>query len=328
MELSALTIQQLRYLVALDQHRSFREAAASCHVSQPALSTQIKKVESFLGVPIFDRARQPITPTDHGARVIAQARVALVQVERIGLIIERAEELSGSYRLGILPTLAPTFLPLFLPRFAQSYPRVDLEIRELTTDVLVRQLREGALDGGLAVTPLDVPGLRETPIGHEAFYAYLPPGHSLTSRSRVHQSDLVGERLWLMAEGHCFRTQVLHLCSAHRRPESDEECKVHFDASSFEAITHLVDAGFGVTVLPELVVRSLSSARRNEQVRPFQKPEPVREVSFVERRERANEGVGAAMIATLREQIPKELATTEKKAGSVISPKAKRAKKK
>ncbi|HEX7666304.1 MAG TPA: hydrogen peroxide-inducible genes activator [Polyangiaceae bacterium] len=328
MELSALTIQQLRYLVALDHHRSFREAANACHVSQPALSAQIKKVEGLLGLSVFDRSRQPIVPTERGARIVAQARVALVQVERIGLIVERAEELSGPYRLGVLPTLSPTFLPLFLPVFASTYPKVDLQIREVPTDLLIRLLREGALDGALAVTPLEVPGLNERPLCFETLYAYLPPGHSLAARSHVHQSDLVGERLWLLAEGHCFRTQVLHLCSADRRPDSDADGNVHFEGSSFETIAHLVDAGFGVTVLPELNVRALSSTQRAEQVRSFEGPEPVRQVSFIERREHAREGVGDALFRLMQSQIPAELTETAKKKRNVLSPtKAKAAKK-
>jgi LysR family hydrogen peroxide-inducible transcriptional activator len=150
MDLSALTIQQLRYVVAVDRHRSFRDAALASHVSQPALSMQIKKLEELLDVCVFDRSKQPVIVTEKGGRVVAQAKLALEHFERIGSAAGRQEELSGTFRLGIIPTLLPTLVPLFLSQFARAHPRIDLEIVEAKTTTLLRGLREGAIDGGLA----------------------------------------------------------------------------------------------------------------------------------------------------------------------------------
>jgi LysR family hydrogen peroxide-inducible transcriptional activator len=307
MILSALTVQQLRYLVALDSHRNFGDAAAACHVSQPALSAQIKKVEDLLGLCMFDRSRQPIVPTDRGAKVVVQARRALEQFDRIGLIAAETAELSGPYRLGVIPTLASTFLPLFVPPFVHQHPRVSLEIIETKTETLIRGLREGSLDAGLAATPLGLSGVGEHVVCRERLYAYLPKGHPLCAQECVRQVDLLDQHLWLLGEGHCFRTQVLALCSADRSCHSTQLAKVAFEAGSFETLVGFVDAGLGATVLPELFVRKLSPAQRAQQVRPFLAPEPAREIGFLYAREHLRWAVFKELLRIAERSIPPEL---------------------
>jgi LysR family hydrogen peroxide-inducible transcriptional activator len=306
MSLSALTVQQLRYLIAVDRHRNFGDAASACHVSQPALSTQVKKVEELLGLCIFDRSRQPILPTDRGAKVLLQARRALEQIDRISLVASEHGDLAGPYRLGVIPTLASTLLPMFLPLFARKHPRVTLEVVETKTETMLRQLREGTLDAGLAATPLNLPGIGEQMVCHEAFYVYLPPGHPLAAQDRIRQADLLDEPVWLLGEGHCFRSQVLALCSADRK-QSPAFSHVSFDVSSFETLVGLVDAGFGVTILPELFVRRLNDEQRAQQVRPFLAPEPVREIGFLHAREHLRWAIGAELYSMLRDAIPSTL---------------------
>lgn len=320
MDLSALTIQQLRYLAAVDHHRSFREAARTCSVSQPALSSQVKKVEDLLGLCVFDRSRQPTVPTHRGARVVAQARVVLQQIDRLAAIAAHTEEPAGQYRLGIIPTLAATFLPLFLPGFTHKHPRVELDIQETKTDDMVRLLREGALDGGLAATPLDVPAIEERVICHEAFHVYLAPGHALLARDRLRQADLVGEHVLLLSEGHCFRTQVLHLCGLSPSSGALGASHVRFDGGSFDALIALVDVGFGVTILPELVVRGLPSERRIAQVRPFLAPAPAREISLLHSREEIRKDIGDALFDALHDSLPPDLRTREPGPPAVLHP--------
>jgi LysR family transcriptional regulator, hydrogen peroxide-inducible genes activator len=319
MNLSALTVQQLRYLIALDRHRNFGDAAMACHVSQPALSSQVKKVEELLGVRIFDRSRQPILPTEVGTRVLVQARRALEQIDRIGVVASEHEDLCGPYRLGVIPTLASTLLPLFLPLFARKHPRVSLEIVETKTEVMLRRLREGTLDSGIAATPLNLPGIGEHVVCHEAFYAYLPPGHPLAPRARIRQADLLDEPVWLLGEGHCFRSQVLALCSADRTPRF-ETGHVSFDVSSFETLVGMVDAGFGVTILPELFVRKLTKDQQRAQVRPFIDPEPVREIGFLHAREHLRQAIGDELYRTLREAIPSALRGRDENSLEVMHP--------
>jgi LysR family hydrogen peroxide-inducible transcriptional activator len=315
MNLSALTVQQLRYVVALDSHRNFGDAALACHVSQPALSAQIKKVEDLLGLCMFDRSRQPIVPTERGAKVVVQARRALEQFDRIGLIAAETAELAGPYRLGVIPTLASTFLPLFVPPFVHQHPRVSLEIIETKTETLIRGLREGSLDAGLAATPLGLSGVGEHVVCREKLYAYLPKGHALCAQTSVRQADLLDEHLWLLGEGHCFRTQVLALCSAH----SSQLAKVAFEAGSFETLVGFVDAGLGTTVLPELFVHKLSPAQRAQQVRPFFAPEPVREIGFLYAREHLRWAVFTELLRIAERSIPPEL-TLRARETRVVAP--------
>jgi LysR family hydrogen peroxide-inducible transcriptional activator len=319
MDLSALTIQQLRYVVAVERHRSFRDAALASHVSQPALSMQIKKLEELLDVCVFDRSKQPVIVTEKGSRVVAQAKLALEHFERIGSAAGRQEELSGTFRLGIIPTLLPTLVPLFLSPFARAYPRVDLEIVEAKTTTLLRGLREGAIDGGLAATPLEVAGVHERVICHEGLFVYLPEGHALLSHGRIRQADLMDEHVWLLSEGHCFRTQVLHLCSADRR-HGGRQGSVQCECGSFETLIGIVDSGFGVTVVPELVVRSLPAACQAAQVRPFAIPEPMREISFLHAREQERVEVADALIGSLRSALPPDLVGRKPRRSSVLKP--------
>ncbi|MBX3234486.1 MAG: hydrogen peroxide-inducible genes activator [Labilithrix sp.] len=307
MDLSALTIQQLRYIVAVDQHRSFREAARGCHVSQPALSTQIKKVEDMLECMLFDRTRQPVTPTERGRLVIDHARAILEQIDHFAEIAGGTDEVAGGYRLGILPTLATTILPRLLPRFVRAYPGVALEVFETQTDLLVRRLRDGTLDGGIAVTPLDVPGIQERVVCHEAFLVYLPPRHPLAEKDRLKQASLTDEHVWLLSEGHCFRSQTLHLCSVDRRWLAGDSPNVLFDGGSFDTLMGLVDAGLGITIVPELLAATLPAGRRAAQVRRFSEPEPKREISLLVAREHLRRGIADALLATLLEALPAEL---------------------
>lgn len=302
MDLSNVTLTQLRYLVAVDRYRSFRAAAEHCHVSQPALSMQIGKLEEMLGLTLFDRSRQPVVPTERGAAVVSQARNVLRETERLGALVRDTDAIAGRYRLGVLPSLAPTLVPLFLPEFTRRYPDVELIVEEVQTDPMIRKLQDDALDGGIAVTPLGVPGLYERLLFQEPFFVYLSPRHPLRRRARIRQSDLYDEQLWLMPEGHCFRTQVLQLCRADRRAQpasGGPRC----ESGSFETLVRLVDAGLGLTILPDLVVRELPARRRRAQVRPFASPVPVRQVSFVHLRAELHRAIVEALVSTLTDAL-------------------------
>jgi len=323
-DLSSLTIQQLRYLVAVDRHRSFRNAALASHVSQPALSMQVKRLEEVLGVRIFDRSKQPVTPTDDGAVIVAQAKLALEHFDRIGHLTRHSGDhrgkLTGNLRVGIIPTLVPTFIPVVLPLLCRTHPELDVEFVETRTTRLTRSLREGTLDAGLAATPLEVAGLRERVLCHEALYVYFPEGHPMLSEVRIHQSDLVDEPVWLLSEGHCFRTQVLHLCSVDRRRAARDGERVRFDGGSFETLAAIVDSGLGITVLPELTVRQLSTARRAARVRPFVAPEPVREISLVYARDSAMGELLDGLFDVVRAALPPDLLGRKPPRSAIMKP--------
>lgn len=305
-DLSALTVQQLRYVVALDRHRSFHEAARACSVTQPALSAQVKKVESVLGLSIFDRSRQPVAVTARGSEVVEQARVVMTQIDRLGVIARRRDVLAGPYRLAVISSLASTVLPIFVPPFIAAHPEVELEIVELKTEDVLRRLREGSLDAGLAVTPLEVPALQERVLHHERLLLYLPPGHALLERARIKQSLIMDEQIWLLREGHCLRTQVLHLCHADRGRRGAQRHRVEFEGESMETLWRLVDAGCGLTVLPEMVAQRLPTAEQRGRLRPFAMPEPTRQISLVVRRDAPRAELTDAVFDALSQALPAE----------------------
>lgn len=300
-----MTLSQLRYAVAVDQTRNFRRAAARCHVSQSGLSMQIQKLEELLGVVLFDRSKKPVLVTPAGLSALEQMRAVLRETERLGQVVAEEAEPSGRYRLGVIPTLSPTVLPLFLKDVTERHPRLELAIEELKTEEIIARLQNDTLEAGLAATPLGVPGLTETTLAHEAMFAYLPAGDALLGRKRVTQNDLSERELWVMPEGHCFRSQVLSYCRAGAQPPQPHG--IHFESGSFETLIRLVDEGLGATVLPALVVAALPLAKRRAQVRPLTRPTPVREIGLVtaraELRRRVTEALARLMRAPLREAL-------------------------
>src|SRR5690606_16168443 len=181
-------------------------------VSQSGLSMQLAKLEELLEISLFDRSRKPILVTDAGQRALEQMAAIVRETERLGQIVSEEDEPSGPFRLGVIPTLSSSVVPLFLADFVKAYPKVELTLEELKTDEIVARLSADKLDAGILATPLHEPGINETPLALEAFFAYLPPGDPLLKKQKVSQSELQARQLWVMPEGHCFRTQVLSYC--------------------------------------------------------------------------------------------------------------------
>jgi LysR family hydrogen peroxide-inducible transcriptional activator len=298
MDLSQVTLTQMRYAVAVEETRSFRAAAERSHVSQSGLSMQIQKLEQLLDVRLFDRSKKPVLVTPEGESVLEQIRTVLRETERLGQIAAAHGEVSGRYRLGVIPTLAASVVPLFLRQLVERYPAVEITLEELQTEVILARLRADTLDAGIAATPLAAPGLQETPLGYEALFAYLPPGDPLLRKKAVSEDELGGRELWVMPEGHCFRTQVLSFCQTPA-PAG----RVRFESGSFETLMRLVDGGLGATVVPALVVQQLPEAKREAQVRKLAGPTPTREIGLVtaraDLRRRINQAVADILSARL-----------------------------
>lgn len=304
MDLGQVTLTQMRYAVAVEDARSFRLAAERSHVSQSGLSMQLRKLEELLGVVLFDRSKKPLLVTPAGAPALAQMRAVLRETERLSQVVAEGDEPAGRFRLGVIPTLSPTVLPLFIGRFAAAHPRVDLVIDELKTEDVIARLRADTLDAGLVATPLGVAGLREEALGLEPMLAYLPPGDPLLRKKTVSQAALSARDLWIMPEGHCFRSQVLSYCGAEPPPRP---ARIQFESSSFQTLVRLVDEGLGATVLPELVVHGLPAARRRRQVRPLVAPTPVREIGLVTARSHLRRRVSDALAAEIRHGLARAL---------------------
>jgi LysR family hydrogen peroxide-inducible transcriptional activator len=311
MDLSQVTLTQMRYAVAVQEAQSFRQAAERCHVSQSGLSMQVQKLEELLGVVLFDRSKKPVLVTLEGLPVLEQMLAVLRETERLGQVVAEGDRPAGRFRLGVIPSLSPTVLPLFLAQFAAEYPSVELLIEELKTDEIIARLRADSLDAGLAATPLGVDGLHEQALALEAMFAYLPPGDPLLRRPTLNQAALRGRALWVMPEGHCFRSQVLSYCGADSRPEPGP---IQFESGSFQTLVRLVDEGLGATVLPELVVLDLPAARRKNQVRPLVGPTPVREIGLVTARTQLRRRVTDALAELIQAGLNRTLSKVSARA--------------
>lgn len=246
-----INFQQLYYLVQLDLHRNFSKAAEQCHVSQPSLSMQIKKLEGQVGTLLFDRSKKPLVPTEIGERIITQAREILRQVEGLQEIVnDCSDTVEGVLRIGVIPTVAPYLLPQFLGPMANSYPKLRLEVKEMKTEQIIQELKKDQLDVGIAATPLSEIELKETPLYYERFYAY---SRNLNSHDSCSINDILEKRLWILEEGNCFRNQTFNLC--HLSPRTEEYRSIQYEGGSLETLKRMVDSEGGATLLPELAVQ-------------------------------------------------------------------------
>src|SRR5688500_5606118 len=264
-------------------------------------------MEEELGVKIFDRSKQPVIPTETGMEIIEQARRILSGRNGIlELIQEKKGQVTGELRIGIIPTLAPYLLPLFVQRFNKKYPGIKLVVQEMLTEYIVTRLREGRIDAGLLVTPLQEKGIRESVLFHEELLAYVSRKNAAYKKTYVLAQDIDPEKLWLMEEGHCFRSQIMNLCELRRA----SEMMTHFEyeAGSIEALRRMVELNDGITILPELATIDMST-RQLELIRHFKKPAPMREVSIVSHRDfvkkRLIEALKEEIIASIPDKIKK-----------------------
>lgn len=267
-----MTLQQLEYIVALDNYQHFVTASEHCFVTQPTLTMQVQKLENELGFLLFDRSKKPIVPTKVGAIYINKARGILNSVKELdSFISEEKTSIKGIFNLGIIPSLAPYLLPLFLPEFILKYPSTKLIIQELKTEHIIESMEKGSLDIALVATPLENDNIKEIPLFNEPFLAYLPSSHRLLDRKSIDVKDLKKEELLLLSEGHCFRNQTLNICN-----HSNVQSKFTYESDSIETLKMMVDNGLGHTLVP-----FLSTLNDRSSCRPFSKPEPSREISLI-----------------------------------------------
>lgn len=276
-----VTLLQLTYIVAVDNYRHFATAAANCYVTQPTLSTSIQKMEEELGVLIFDRTQQPVVPTEIGKSVIAQARKILAETSRINDIVSmHKNDVSGEFRVGVIPTVAPYLLPLFLESFISRYPRLDLVIDEIQTHQIIDKLRKDEIDVGIMATPLFKEDLIEKPLYYEPFVAYISPDHPLYFKEKLAPGDISAGEVLLLQEGHCFRGHALQLCR-DSKANQDAPRHLRFEGGNFDTLKKLVEKNLGITLLPYLSAREMEGTEKHLMVREFENPVPKREISLV-----------------------------------------------
>lgn len=285
-DVTAITLAELRYLVALADHRHFGKAARACNVTQPTLSAQIQKLERTLGIALFERSSKSVLPTTAGERIVEQARVVLDATEKLrDLATSGRALLSGPLRLGVIPTLGPYLLPHFVPALREEYAGLELELRELKTSDLLDELSAHRLDAGLLATAVPLPGIAVEELFDEPFWLLAPSAHPLAKKSALREDDLRGETVLLLDEGHCLRDQALSVCREARARSSAGD----FRATSLETLRHMVAAGMGCTLLPALALRREDREPRGDlaaaiRAIPFEADGPHRRVSLAWRK--------------------------------------------
>lgn len=273
-----MTITQLKYVLAVAEHKNFTKAAEKTFVTQPTLSMQIQKLEEELDILIFDRSKKPIELTDVGAKLVQQARNIVNESERIQDIVDQQKGfIGGEFKLGVIPTIMPTLLPMFLNNFIKKYPKVKLKIEELNTEAIMERLQDGHLDAAIAATPLEDEGIKERVLYYEPFVGYIPPSHRLNQHKKINISDLDIDDMLLLEDGHCFRDGIINLCKTQKSYDED-----HFqlESGSFETLVKLANEGLGMTLLPYLHTLDIKESEK-VNLHYFNDPSPAREVSLI-----------------------------------------------
>ncbi|MDD2192783.1 MAG: LysR substrate-binding domain-containing protein [Bacteroidales bacterium] len=296
-----MTLQQLQYIISLDNNKHFLNAAEECGVTQPTLSAMIQKLEDELDVKLFDRSHQPLTTTEIGKEIIAQAKIVLKHAEFIKEMIKnKRESLEGSLNLAIIPTIAPSLLPKFLIEFRKSYPKVDLQIQEMKTSDIVLNLNQSKIDMGILATPLEIDSLLEIPVYYEKFFAYISPKEEIYKQEVLSANNMPLDNLWILQEGHCLREQVFNFCIEKR------DSKPVYEAGSIDTLIKILDENGVYTVIPELHLQFLND-HQLKNIRNIEKPQGVREVSIVITNDFIRERLLNAVVDTVKSIVPDEM---------------------
>ncbi|MGE4367636.1 DNA-binding transcriptional regulator OxyR [Thermomonas sp.] len=281
-----MNLRDLKYLVALADLRHFGKAAEACFVSQPTLSTQIRKLEEELGVVLIERAPRKVMLTAAGQDVVQRARRIVADVDEMKEAARRSHDpASGTLRLGVFPTLGPYLLPHAVPALREAFPQLELLLVEEKSDVLLQRLRDGQLDAALLALPLHDEQLHAQFLFEEPFVLAAPERHPLAQACGLHIDDLGHETLLLLEDGHCLRDQALDVCRLAGAQE-----KTGFRATSLETLRQMVAAGVGVTLLPALSVHAPVVQPAGIRLVPFADPAPTRRLALAWRKSSALDG--------------------------------------
>lgn len=294
-----MTLQELRYLVALADTGHFGQAAEACFVSQSTLSTGLKKLEEFLGVTLFDRSLKRVAPTPIGREIVESARRVVEEANRIRELASYAKDpMDRTLHLGVIPTLGPYYLPHVLTQVREAHPKLRLLLREEMTPHLLTHLAEGKLDAGLLALPVSEPSLEEQPLFEEPFLAAVPVDHPLAKARSVNIDDLAQAGLLLLEEGHCLRDQALEAC--HLQGLKSEEIR----ATSLETLRQMVAMGLGVTLIPSLAGSEAAPGGRQVVLKALAKPGASRVVGLVWRRRSPLAYTVERLAETLAARLP------------------------
>lgn len=272
-----MTITQLKYVLAVAEYKNFTIASEHCYVTQPTLSMQIQKLEDELNTRIFNRNKKPIQLTEIGEKIVEQAKIIVDESNRITDIVDQQKGfIGGDFKLGIIPTIMPTLLPIFLKSFIKKYPKVNLKIEELTTEEIIKKLSDGHIDVAIAATPLENENIKERVLYYEPFVGFVPNEHRLSNTKQLNTENLNIDDILLLEDGHCFKENVINLCSA--LGSKSQNFQLH--SGSFDTLIKLSKEGLGMTLLPYLQTLDLNENDK-QYLKEFKPPAPAREVSII-----------------------------------------------
>lgn len=276
-----MNIRDLTYLVSLAKHKHFGKAAEACCVSQPALSSQIKKLEEFLGVQLIERTNKSMLITAAGHEIIQKSQDILQHIDALKNFAERTKNPHhGDLRLGIFPTLAPYFLPSIMPKLSKKFPALSIYLIEEKTEILMQKLMQGEIDVCVLALPISDPLFTTHSLFEEEFLLAISSKHILVKRKLIKPHEINQEDLLLLDEGHCLREQALQFCHRHNIKEHAK-----FRATSIETVRHMVASGMGMTLMPKLAC----TTHANLAYIPFSHPKPLRKIGLVWRKKSAKE---------------------------------------
>jgi LysR family transcriptional regulator, hydrogen peroxide-inducible genes activator len=297
-----MNLRDLRYFVALADARHFGKAAERSFVSQPTLSAQIKKLEEYLGVKLIERQPRNVALTEEGARILPIARRILEDSDAIvELARNEHDPLSGKLKLGLIPTIGPYLLPVIARKLRKLLPNLQLMLYEYQTEPLLEKLRGGDVDAAIIALPVATEGLETRELFEEPFTLALPPNHPLAKRAHLKLSDLDGETLLLLEDGHCLREHALAVCS-----KIDVSENADYRATSLETLRQMVAAGLGITLLPELATKGPFGSGQGITVKTFSKPPPYRIVGAAWRKS-STRGKAIAALCDVIATVDKDL---------------------
>jgi LysR family hydrogen peroxide-inducible transcriptional activator len=300
------TISQLEYAIAVDTHRHFVRAAKACFVTQPTLSAQLAKLEDELGVVLFDRSIHPIVPTERGVEILAQARQVVAEFKKIQAVASGAmSDVAGELVIGIIPTVAPYVVPLFLEGLSTGYPKLSIEVREMTTAAILDGLQRETIDVGVLAIPVEGANFETDLLFAEPFYLYVHADHELAKKKTVDVGDIDGKDLWLLEEGHCLRGQVLQACNIKGRKPA--LANVRFESGSVETLKRLVSNGLGYTLVPHLATEREDRTDDHTRVISFAPPVPARDIGLMFRRTQLKRPAIMALAAAIKNNLPRSL---------------------
>ena len=298
-----MTLQQLEYVMAVYRCKHFAKAAEYCNVTQPTLSSMIQKLEDELGIKIFDRSKQPIHPTAAGQLVIERAWNILVRAKHLKEIVEEERKsITGTLNVAILPTIAPYLLPRFLPQLMNEYPEMDIRVTEMKTEDIHKALKHGDIDAAILAKLDGQDDFKMHQLYVEKFFVYVSKNDNLFNKQNIRTTDLSGEFLWLLDEGHCFRDQLVKFCHL----KSAAKSKKSYNLGSIETCMRIVESGKGVTFIPELALQQFTDVQK-ELVRPFAHPIPTRSIVLLTQKNYIRTTQLQLIIDRIQASIPAEI---------------------